>query len=144
MAYVNPNELIYVMLAADTPLRAAITSGGRTRLYGPPGLPPTFAPSKAVLYFPGSGGDADLHIPKRTKEFEFRCYGETAAEANQIFGLLFAALHRKAHTRFTLSSGTAQFQYAHMVAEAEDMNEPITDWPFVRATFEVQFIDRTL
>lgn len=144
MAYVNPNELIYVMLAAEPTINAQVLSGGRRSLYGPPGLPPEFSIRKAILYFPDGTGEADRRIPKRTSEYEFRCYGVTAIEADEVFGALYQVMHRRSHRSVTLNAGNAIFLYSSMSGDAASMNEPATDWPFVRAIFDVQFSDVTI
>ncbi len=144
MAYVNPAELIYVILASDSSLVTGITSGGTFHLFGPPGLPKTFSPKKAIVYYAQPGGEGDEHLPKRTKTYQFRCYGVTPSDATAVFHLLYNALHRRTHERVTLSNGTAIFQYARMVSDPADMVEPITEWNFVMGEFEIQFIEHTV
>lgn len=141
MAYIDPNELMYLILSSESGITTNLMFNGQLQLFGPPGLPTNFAPRSAVEWRISPGGEGDMHLPRRTLTYEFRCYGVYPRDATDVFDLIYAALHRKSHTKVVTSRGDAQVLYCRLVSDAGSMVEPQTDWNFVLCSFELQLID---
>ena len=140
---VDSAELFHTLLS-NSPVAAEVTDGLGVHIYGPPGLPENFVLRKAIMYI-GDGGIGNPNISIAQDEFEVYCYGTTAQEARMTYRTLYAYLHRRRHTRITLTSGaTAVFQYAQKLSGPQDRIEPVEGWPYCFCSFYIHFIEINL
>jgi hypothetical protein len=145
--YVDSSKLVWQVVATDANMIAACTnvvgSDVLLDIYGPPGLPVEFEIRKS-LFFLGTGGPGDEHVPIARESFDFYCYGANAAEARAVFTTLRGALHRKRHARVTIDGSTYIFQYAQIMSGPQDRKEPAEGWDLVYSSFLIHFIEVTV
>ncbi len=100
-------------------------------------------PGKALVLVQ-SGGGAAIRLPIVTCEYRFRCYGDTAYEAREVYRGLRSALHGVKRKRITpgtgvSDSGTHWLIIAKETGSPQDVMEPETDWNFVLCQFWCMF-----
>ena len=83
-------------------------------------------------------------MPTGDDEFAVYCYGPESSDARAVYKAVFGCLNRKAHRLYTLSNGTAIFQHGIKTAGPQDRNDPLEDWPFVYASFQITFSEVTV
>ena len=137
---VDIEAMLVTWLRADAGVKAQVVA----RLWGSPGIPRTevpHMPRKAVVLVAHSGPGADRSLPESVGVVQFRCYGATMAEAWQVYGAVFDALHRAHHQR----PATGQMiGVVHEQMHPQSLIEPQTDWPLVLVTFRVRYVTGTV
>ena len=137
MTLIDSAELFYTVLSSDTGLTTLVGE----QIYGPPGLPPDHVGLTSAVMFIGNGGDSNVNVPIGIEEFEVYCYGADAQVARAIYLAVLNALNRKKHRTYSVTGGTAIFQYAIKQTGPQDRVDPAEGWPFTYASFELHFIE---
>lgn len=106
-------------------------------IFGPPGIPDHLVssmPCKCITYL-RSGGLPTVRLPLSRVRIEFRCYGLTNIEANLIERKLALVLDKHVNTEI---NDYCMFS-AHKASEAQDLVEPIVEWPYVWIPYNLIF-----
>ena len=133
-------EAVITYLKADSALAAAVTSGGRVWIVGPP-MPKQYAGNKAVMVIL-SGNEFGTAHPLMTETLVCRCYGPTPWDARAVYLKLHDALHRSHVKTVSVTGGTATLCRASQVGGPSDRQEPELGWHYCEATFALWWIDR--
>lgn len=138
LVFADSKAIVYKLLSENEDL---VAQG--IEVYGPPGMPKWFTLRKAIFF--ASNGGMRTEVPIGRETYQFRCYGETFEQANEVYRWLSQVLHRHSHIWIEVEAGIeALFQYASQTSGPNDMREPETGWPFVLAMFEVHTGERLL
>ena len=131
------------MIDAHTALRLHLLEPStlRTALAGPyvywPELPATVSGATKRVVFRFNGGSADDDIPLHRYTVNFRCYGESAYEAFELYRLLHDRLVRTDNLIVTDTfNGSARTGFYNVteVTPGQPLQDPPTGWHY---TFSV-------
>ena len=128
------------MIDAHTALRLHLLDDSpfRTFLGGPyvywPELPAGTSGAAKRVVFRFNGGAADDQLPLHEPTINFRCYGATAYEANQVYRALHDRLVRKGNLIVTDTYSEPDERVAFYnwreVTPGQPLEDPGTGWPF--------------
>jgi len=132
---IDPLKVLYVYLTGNS----EITSNS-IAVYGPPGLPVDWSPSKTIV-FSGSGGLSNLNLPVFNDYIEFRCYGASAMEAREVHTVLYSVLHREGLRDVDMGSYTARITHTQEAIRPYDLIEPVTEYFYVMVRYWVKMVE---
>ena len=127
------------MIDVDTALRLHLLepSDLRTLLGGPyvywPEIPSSVTMPRKAVVFRLNGGSADDVLPIHRPTVNFRCFGTTAYEANQVYRALHDRLVRSGNFTVTDtfdSNAKVAFYNWSEITPGQPLEDPATGWPF--------------
>ena len=107
------------------------------RIWGMPGIPSGEVPSmprKAMTVYQNPG-TARWGVPLFNASIQFRCYGLTPWEAEEVWGALYDTLHRVNCINVTIGADDYVIYVSQLGSGPSEQQEPLTGWPFQLASF---------
>jgi len=129
---IDVTDMLATYLASQTTL-TAITS---TRLWQGRVTPPTgYRPSLggAIAYRARGGPAPDYHSQIMRTSYQFKCYGESEKQANQVYRALYDVLQDKSYSSII---------HAEMEVAGQELRERAmepNDWPYTLTFFMLSF-----
>ncbi len=124
------------VLGAYLLTQTALTTLTSTRLWRDRSVPPPgYRPSLggAIAYRARGGPPPDYHSQIMRTSFQFKCYGETEKQANQVYRVLYDVLQDKSYSGII----HAEMEVAGQALRERAM-EP-NDWPYTLTFFMLSF-----
>jgi hypothetical protein len=123
---------------------AGVTAQVSTRIYGPPGLPTGYAGATKALVVMPDGAGMETDVPIQGMPFQFRCYGDTPANAHDVYEAVHDALHSVAMGKVTVGATKVLLGQGRRLSGPVYWQEPETGWHFWLARYSVILSDRTV
>lgn len=139
---IDPVAFMRTWIIANCPALVALIGGVGSERISSPGVPRDEVrswPRTAVAFYQYGGMiDISLHISEIL--FAFHCYGSTDLEANEVFRALDNCINRQTCMIVGTVEGARTLAFTCFRATGpESMVEPLTEWPYVRATYRIRF-----
>ena len=128
---IDTSEVIRDFLA----IQPQVTGLTAQRIWGERDTPPegySLGNDGPAICFKRRGGGVDYESVVLRPSVQFKVYGRTELEANQVYRALFDVLGR-ANTGLILA--------AELETQGQTLYEPETDWPYVLVFFKFQIIN---
>jgi len=132
---IDPLKAVYVFLSTNSALQA-----NNIAVYGPPGLPVDWSPSKTITFF-GGGGIANRDLPIYSDSYRFYCYGSTSLEARFVHTVLYGVLHRTGVTDVVVGSNIVRITYISEISRPTDGVEQVTEYPYVLVLYQIKMVE---
>lgn len=124
---IDAKNVVHSYLRAQSALTAIVGS----RIYHER-LPEDFTIAQAVV-FSRRGGVTNPYSPDLLEpSFQFKCYGSTAEDAEEVYRALYDALQGIENQ----TVGSDEILSAIEEVQGQDLRDPETDWPFVLTFFQ--------
>jgi hypothetical protein len=127
---VDPYLALLTYLRATSPLRTLL---GGNYVYTPE-LPGHRRGDQKNVTFRNSGGQTAPYLRAQDLRVTFRCYGESAEDAYEVYGALYDRLHDTQN----FIVGDVGFHGATEEVPGVPTEDPVTNWPFVFAVYSVR------
>jgi len=108
-----------------------------TRIWGMPGIPSGEVPNmpqKAITVYQNLG-TGRWGVPLYNASLQFRCYGATSWEAEEVWGALYDTLHRVNCINVTIGADDYTIYVSQLGSGPSEQQEPITKWPYQLCNF---------
>jgi len=123
-----------IYLTGQATLTAILTNAAY--IFATPGIPDkivSLMPCKIITYLQAGGVPHGFQTPLTSVRVELRCYGATFIEAHMVERKLASVLDKQNNIAI---GGNCMFSAAK-AAEAQDLMEPDTKWPFTWTPYNI-------
>jgi hypothetical protein len=127
---VDPYAALLVHLREPSALRTLL---GGAYVFTPE-LPGNRAGNLKSVVFRNTGGNTEWQLRAQTLRLAFRCYGESAEEAYEVYGALYDRLH---DTQNFIVDGVG-FHGATEEVPGVPLEDPTTNWSFVFSVYSLR------
>ena len=127
---VDPYAALLTFLRAASPLKTLL---GGNFVYTPE-LPGNRPGDLKSVVFRNNGGSTEPNLHAQTLRLGFRCYGESAAEAFEVY----AALYDRLHNSDNFIVGDVGFHGVTEEVPGVPLEDPVTNWPYWFAVYSIK------
>jgi hypothetical protein len=127
---IDPHNALRAFLIATSPLRTLL---GGNHVYTPE-LPETRMGDTKNVTFRVEGGQSGPYPRSQNLRVVFRCWGESAEDAREVY----RALYDRLHDRQNFIVNGVGFYGADEEVPGTPLEDPATNWPFIHTVFTVK------